>query len=304
MKEIYRDELTGCYNRRYMHYWIENETKRANRFDTKFTLIVLDIDDFRKVNNKFGHLEGDRVLVMFAEFLRSSVREVDSVLRYGGDEFVILMPNSDARGAMELGHRIITGLNTTEIRSHRIHCSLGLATFPDDATKPDALLGYADDLMYQAKQQGKNRIGVKRAAVRRLRIPSPVTIGRDDETNWCLTQLKDYNAIFIAGEVGIGKTRLVLEIKDRLNTQILSRGNAYEALSSVAYHPFKNMFGELINKDFSLVQSTVKRMDEIYQSELTKLLPDWRCTRRRYAIILHRDYIEQAFNEAGEGSTW
>lgn len=273
MKEIYRDELTGCYNRRYMHYWIENETKRANRFDTKFSLMLLDIDDFRKVNNKFGHLEGDRVLVRFAEFLRGNVREVDSVVRYGGDEFVILMPNSNTKGTNELGHRVINALNTTELRSHRIQCSIGFATFPDDATRADALLGHADSLMYQAKQQGKNRIGVERAALRRLRIPSPVTIGRDDETNWCLTQLKDYSAIFLAGEVGIGKTRLVLELKDRLNTQILTRGNAYEALSSVAYHPFKNMFGELINKDFSLVQQTVKRLAEVYQSELTKLLP-------------------------------
>jgi diguanylate cyclase (GGDEF)-like protein len=273
MREIYRDELTGCYNRRYMHYWIENETKRANRFDTKFSLILLDIDDFRLVNNKFGHLEGDRVLVRFSEFLRDNIREVDSVVRYGGDEFVILMPNSNAKGAMDLGHRIINGLNATELRAHKILCSIGFATFPDDATRADALLDHADNLMYHAKQQGKNRIGVERAAVRRLRIPSPVTIGRDDETNWCLAQLKDYNAIFLAGEVGIGKTRLVIELKDRLNTQILTRGNAYEALSSVAYHPFKNMFSELINRDFSLVQQTVKRLAEIYQSELTKLLP-------------------------------
>jgi diguanylate cyclase (GGDEF)-like protein len=273
MRELYRDELTGCYNRRYMHYWIENETKRANRFDTKFSLVFLDIDDFREVNNKFGHLEGDRVLVRFSEFLRGNVREVDSVVRYGGDEFVILMPNSNAKSAVELGHRIINELNTTELRSHTIHCSIGFAIFPDDGTRTDILVGHADDLMYQAKQQGKNRMGVKRTAVRRLRIPSPVTIGRDDETNWCLAQLKDYNTIFLAGEVGIGKTRLVLELKDRLNTQILTRGNAYEALSSVAYHPFKNMFGELIGRDFSLVQQTVKRLAEVYQSELSKLLP-------------------------------
>ena len=273
MKEVYRDELTGCYNRRYLHYWIENETRRANRFDTRFSLMLLDIDDFRKVNNKFGHLEGDRVLVKFVHFLRDNVREVDSIVRYGGDEFVILMPNSNAEGTLELGHRIIKALNATRLRSHRVYCSIGCATFPDDATRAETLLGHADDLMYQAKQEGKNRIGVKRTAVRRLRIPSPVTIGRDDETNWCLTQMEDYNAIFLAGEVGVGKTRLVLELKDRLNTQILTRGNAYEALSSVPYHPFKNMFTELINRDFSLVQQTVKRLAEIYQSELTKLLP-------------------------------
>jgi diguanylate cyclase (GGDEF)-like protein len=273
MKEIYRDELTGCYNRRYLHHWIENETKRANRFDTKFSLVLLDIDDFRSINNSFGHLEGDRVLVKFAEFLRANIREVDSIVRYGGDEFIILLPNSNAKGVLELAQRIVSKLNTTDLRSHTIHCSIGFSVFPDDATKADGLLARADDLMYQAKQEGKNRIGVKREAIRRPRIPSPVTIGRDDETNWCLSQLKDHNAIFIAGAVGIGKTRLVLEIKDRLNTQILARGNSYEALSSVAYHPFKNMFNELINKELPLVEQTFKILAEVYQAELTKLLP-------------------------------
>jgi diguanylate cyclase (GGDEF)-like protein len=273
MKEIYRDDLTNCYNRRYLHYWIENEIKRARRFETKFTIMLLDIDDFRTINNNYGHLEGDRVLVKFAAFLRENIREVDNIVRYGGDEFVVLMPNSTADGASELGHRIIDALNNTELRAHRVQCSIGFAVFPDDDTKAEGLVNYADSLMYQAKAEGKNRICVKHEAIKRLQIPSPATIGRDDETDWCLSQLKEYDTIFIAGPVGIGKTRLVLEIKDRLNTQIVSRGNAYEALSAVAYHPFRNMFSELLNKDFSFVQQTFKRLPEIYQGELTKLLP-------------------------------
>jgi diguanylate cyclase (GGDEF)-like protein len=297
MKEIYRDELTACYNRRYLHHWIESETKRAKRFDTKFALVILDIDDFRRINNKFGHLEGDRVLVKFAEFLRASVREVDSIVRYGGDEFIILMPNSSTKGAVDLGHRILDRLNNTKLRSHTILCSIGFAVFPDDATRFDALLGHADNLLYQAKQQGKNRIGVKREAIKRLRMPSPVTIGRDDETNWCLAQLKDHSTIFIAGEVGIGKTRLVLEIKDRLNTQILARGNSYEALSSAAFHPFKNMFGELADKDSSLVQQTVKILADAYQSEIKKLLPSESTLRSLHHEELDKYRLYHAVSE-------
>ncbi|MDH4210456.1 MAG: diguanylate cyclase [candidate division WOR-3 bacterium] len=273
MKEIYRDDLTNCYNRRYMHYWIDNEIKRAKRFDTKFALILVDIDDFRRINNNFGHLEGDRVLAKFGEFLRGSVREVDSVVRYGGDEFFVLMPNSSAGGVMELGRRIIEALSNIEMRAHKIQCSMGFAVFPDNGAKAESLVNHADGLMYQAKREGKNRIGVKHAAVRRLRIPSPVTIGREDETNWCINQLKEFGTIFVAGTVGIGKTRFVMEIKDRLNTQIVARGNAYEALALVAYHPFKNMLRDMLNNDFSLVQQTFKRMADIYQSELAKLLP-------------------------------
>jgi diguanylate cyclase (GGDEF)-like protein len=297
MKEIYRDELTDCYNRRYLHHWIENEIKRAKRFDTKFSLILLDIDDFRRINNSFGHLEGDRVLVKFAEFLRSNIREVDSIVRYGGDEFVVLLPNSDAEGALELGQRIINKLNSTELRSHTIHCSIGISVFPDDATKGEGLFAHADDLMYQAKQQGKNRLGVRRKAMRRLRIPSPVTIGRDDETNWCLSQFKDHNMIFIAGAAGIGKTRLVFEIKDRLNTQIMARGNAYEALSSVAYHPFKNMFNELINREFPRVQQTFRILEEVYQAELTKLLPAEGIFRASYNEELDKYRLYHAVSE-------
>lgn len=273
MKEIYLDELTGCYNRRFLRYWIDNEIKRANRYSTKFALILLDIDNFRDINNNFGHLEGDRALIEFTEFLRKNVREVDSLVRYGGDEFIILVPNTDTKGTIELTQRIFSNLNETNILDHKIRCSIGFSVFPDDGTSAEAIINHADNLMYQAKKQGKNRIGVKQKIIRKLQIPSPVTVGREDEAHWCLTQLKEYNTIFVAGEIGVGKTRLVLDIKDRLNTEIILRGNAYAALSSVPYHPFKNMFSELINKHFALVQRVFKQIPEIYQAEVMKLMP-------------------------------
>lgn len=273
MREIFRDDLTGCYNRRYLHYWTDNEIKRCRRFSTTFVLMLLDIDDFRNVNNRFGHLEGDRVLVRFAEFLHENVREVDSVVRYGGDEFIVLMPNSTADGASELGHRMIDALNGTKLRDHRIRCSIGFAVFPEDGAKAENLVDHADGLMYQAKKEGKNRICVRREATRRLRIPSPVTVGRDGEIGWCLSRIKASETIFVAGPAGVGKTRLVMETKDRMNTQIMLRGNAYAALSSVPFHPFKNMFTELMNRDFSFVQQTIRGMPEVYQAELMKLLP-------------------------------
>ncbi len=273
MKEIYLDELTGCYNRRFLHYWIDNEIKRANRYVTKFALILIDLDNFRDINNNFGHLEGDKVLIDFTEFLRKSIREVDNLVRYGGDEFIILVPNTNLKGAIELAQRLLTGLNETAILDHKIRCCIGFSVFPDDGITADTIINQADNLLYQAKKDGKNRIALKQKIGRKLQIPSPITIGREDESNWCLAQLKEYNAIFVAGEVGVGKTRLVLEIKDRINAAIILRGNAYAALSSVPYHPFKNMFSELINKDFALVQRVFKQIPEIYQAEVMKLLP-------------------------------
>ena len=273
MQKIYFDELTGCYNRRFLRYWIDNEIKRANRFSTSFALILLDIDDFRHVNNSFGHLEGDKVLIAFSEFLRINIREVDSLVRYGGDEFIILMPNTDEKGTIELAQRIIANLDGAKIINHTISCSIGFAVFPEDGTTDDGLINQADSLMYQAKKQGKNRVGTKGEVIRKLQIPSPVTVGREDEAKWCLRQMKDYSTVFIAGEAGIGKTRLVYEIKELFDTQIVLHGNAYAALAAVPYHPFKNMFNELVNQDFGLIQRIFKQLPEIFQSEIMKILP-------------------------------
>jgi len=273
MREIYYDELTGCYNRRFLYYWIDNEIKRATRFATKFALILLDVDDFRNINNNFGHLEGDKVIVEFGEFLLNNIREVDKLVRYGGDEFIILMPNTDEKGTLELAQRIIDNLHETDIVNHKIQCSIGFSVFPKDGLTAESLISQADSLMYEAKKHGKNRIGTRQKMFRKLQIPSPVTIGRDDESSWCVRQLRDYNTIFVAGEAGIGKTRLVFEIKNRLKTSTILRGNAYAALSSVPYHPFRDMFYELIDRDFKMVQRILKQIPEIYRSEISKILP-------------------------------
>lgn len=273
MKEIYYDELTGAYNRKFLHYWIDNEIKRANRFATKFSLIIIDLDNFREINNTFGHLEGDRVLIGFAKFLLGKIREVDNLVRYGGDEFIILMPNTNTKGVLELAQRIISGLNSNKILDHEILCSIGFAVFPDDGTNLETLIHQADNLLYQAKKHGKNRIGLKPEISKKLVIPSPVTIGREKETDWCINQLKENNNIFIAGEAGIGKTRLVYEVRNRLNHPVLLRGNAYAALSMVPYHPFKNLFSELVKLQPELAAKTMDRLADIHQAEVRKFYP-------------------------------
>ncbi|MGB3340853.1 MAG: diguanylate cyclase [bacterium] len=288
MREIYYDELTGSYNRRFLHYWIENEIKRATRFTAKFAVLMLDIDDFRNINNNFGHLEGDKVLIEFSHLLNVNIREVDSLVRYGGDEYLILMPNTDENGVIELAQRIMDYLNESDIAGHKIHCSIGYAIFPEDGNTSEPLINQADNLMYNAKKQGKNRIGSKQKVVKNLQIPSLETIGRDDETDWCLGELKDYDTLFVAGEAGIGKTRLVLEIKERINAPIFLRGNAYAALTAVPYHPFKNMFSEMIKRDFGLVQRVFKQLPAISQAEIMKIFPAESALKVAYAESLDK----------------
>jgi diguanylate cyclase (GGDEF)-like protein len=273
MSKIYLDELTGSYNRRYLYYWINNEIKRANRYTMKFALILLDVDNFRDINNNFGHLEGDRVLIEFTEFLHRNIREVDHIVRDGGDEFIVLVPNAVIQGINLLAQRLLTLLNETEIANHKIHCSIGFSLYPQDGETVEELFNQADNLMYQAKKEGKNRIGLPQKIIRKLRIPSPITIGRKDETTWCLNQLQEYNTILVAGEIGVGKTRLALEVRDNLNTGIFLRGNANAALSAVPYHPFKHMFRGLVDKHFAMVQRVFKQIPDSYKAEVMKLMP-------------------------------
>ncbi len=306
MKEIYYDELTGVYNRKFLHYWIENEIKRANRFATKFSLIMLDLDNFRDINNSFGHLEGDKVLIGFAKFLQNKVREVDNLVRYGGDEFIILMPSTNTKGVLELAQRIVSGLNGNKIIDHEVLCSIGFAVFPDDGSTLETLINQADNLLYQAKKQGKNRIGLKPEISKKLVIPSPVTIGREKETDWCLNQLKENNTIFIAGEAGIGKTRLAYEVSARLNNPILLRGNAYAALSMVPYHPFKNLFGELLKQKPELAAAALARLPEAYRIEVMKFYPDERTTAVTAVEILDHfrlyNSLSRFFHELAEAA--
>ncbi len=274
MKEIYYDELTGIYNRRFLYYWVDNEIKRANRFATKFGIIIIDLDNFRDINNNYGHLEGDKVLIEFGNFLKKTVREVDNLVRYGGDEFIVLVPNSDTRGTMELAQRILTSLNQTVIGGHKILCSIGCAIYPDDGTNIEILIKYADDLMYQAKKEGKNRIGLRAEITKKLEFPVKKIVGREEELNWCSRQLKMYNTLFISGEAGVGKTRLALEINNLFSDCTFFRANSYAALASVPYHPLKNMFKDFVNRDFALIQRVLRQIPEVFRQEIMKLLPE------------------------------
>ncbi|UCG92175.1 MAG: diguanylate cyclase, partial [candidate division WOR-3 bacterium] len=273
MQQTYLDSLTDCYNRRFLPYWIDNEIKRSKRFTTKFGLIFLDIDDFRDINNAYGHSEGDNVLMGFAQFIHQNIRKIDSLVRYGGDAFVILVPNTTTKGTADLAHRIYDNLQTVEITHHKITCSIGFAIFPDNGTTVDALISYAENLMYQAKQQGKNRIALKKEIIKKLRIPSPKIVGREADVQWCLNQLREYDTILIGGEAGIGKTRLLRELPGQLKNSYILNSKAFAALSCVSYHLFRNMFQELMERDAGLVQRILNQMPVVYQGEVAKLLP-------------------------------
>jgi diguanylate cyclase (GGDEF)-like protein len=161
------DPLTGLFNRRYFYDALEKEIERVKRYKSSFSIVLLDIDDFKRVNDEYGHLAGDRVLQILADILRRTLRKVDIIARYGGEEFILLLPNSEKEEAELIANRIREEVSKTvfECKSDKgvdvicpITISGGITTCPDDFIELDKLLGAADRAMYEAKSLGKNRI--------------------------------------------------------------------------------------------------------------------------------------------------
>jgi diguanylate cyclase (GGDEF)-like protein len=158
------DELTGLFNVRQFHARLANEIERAERFGTPLSLVMLDIDKFKAVNDTYGHQQGDRVLVEVARVLRRLSRDVDLPARYGGEEMAVVLPQTDLGGA-ELGaERMRAAIESTQIQRLDgggllpITASFGVASFPGQAADKTALIAAADAALYRAKRGGRNRV--------------------------------------------------------------------------------------------------------------------------------------------------
>ncbi len=156
------DGLTGVYRRGTFDERIRVETVRSQTFKTTYGLMLLDIDHFKELNDRYGHPFGDQVLRRIGEILNGSVYETDFVARYGGEEFVILLPRAEFEGAMRRAEVIRKAISaeqfTVAFESVRVTVSIGIAHFPRDAATPDELVAQADQAMYQAKSQGRDRV--------------------------------------------------------------------------------------------------------------------------------------------------
>jgi diguanylate cyclase (GGDEF)-like protein len=159
------DDLTHLYNSRYLNQVLRRETKRASRSGRPLSLLFIDLDGFKSINDTHGHLCGSRALVEAAAVIRGSARETDVVARFGGDEFALVLPDTGGDGAFSVGERI-----RERIASHaflagegldiRLTASVGVATLPDAAASAEELVQAADKAMYAVKDSGKNGIQV------------------------------------------------------------------------------------------------------------------------------------------------
>ncbi len=164
------DGLTGLYNHRHFEERLHEEFRRSHRYSDPVALIMLDLDHFKSINDRFGHPFGDRVLRGTAELISTTIRDPDVCARYGGEEFAIILPKAHLQGALAVAERIHREmeLKTYAVESDpgarkpaeiRVTASLGIAFYPSkDVTSPEMLVKFADEALYRAKREGRNAI--------------------------------------------------------------------------------------------------------------------------------------------------
>jgi diguanylate cyclase (GGDEF)-like protein len=163
----FTDDLTRLFNGRYLQLALNREVKRARRYGAPVSIIFLDLDGFKKVNDTHGHLAGSRALVEVGEVLRNTVREIDVVSRYGGDEFTVVLPQTGPEGALVIAERIRRSLEErtflTDLgKEVRLTASVGVACFPAHGQTREELLQKADKAMYEVKEREKNGVAMAR----------------------------------------------------------------------------------------------------------------------------------------------
>lgn len=162
---IIKDDITNAFNRRFFEAFMEEEIQRSKRYKSNFSIIFIDLNNFKRVNELYGHSTGSRMLGMVAKRMFDQVRSVDRVIRYGGDEFCIILPETDALGAFRVAKRIKKNIESDpfrfgDIKNTYITASFGISTYPQHGLTKKRLISLADKAMFEAKKRKDNQIAI------------------------------------------------------------------------------------------------------------------------------------------------
>jgi diguanylate cyclase (GGDEF)-like protein len=162
--------VTGLYNARHLHKVLETEVYRSSRFNYEFTVLFIDLDHFKQVNDTHGHLVGSKLLAEIGYLIKAQLRLIDYAFRYGGDEFVILLPQTDKDAAIVVARRMRDTLRSSffcrdEGLNLNVRASIGLATYPHDAKTPQDMIRQADEMMYMVKNSTRDNIGIAQRGI-------------------------------------------------------------------------------------------------------------------------------------------
>lgn len=167
-----KDGLTGLYNHAYIKESLKQELYRCQRNEHPLSLLMIDIDDFKLHNDSYGHVVGDRILKTLSMLMQKIIRPSDIIGRYGGEEFLIILPQTKSEHASAVAERIRENIEFFEFEFHpsknkisQITVSIGLCTFPDNGLTPEDLIAFADESLYAAKKDGKNRVNIFQTSI-------------------------------------------------------------------------------------------------------------------------------------------
>jgi diguanylate cyclase (GGDEF) domain len=161
-KQASTDKLTELHNRSYLDPFLENEINIADKLNKQISVIMIDMDHFKDINDKYGHIVGDHVLTIFAQIVLNCIRKTDKIARYGGDEFIVVLPNTDTATAHFVAERIRQEVSTAFIPPmdgiiiSSISCSVGVSTYPVLCSNRNNLVKTSDLALYEAKHAGRN----------------------------------------------------------------------------------------------------------------------------------------------------
>jgi diguanylate cyclase (GGDEF)-like protein len=295
LKELaYLDDLTMLYNRRYLYQYLPEELMQMKHSAKRLCLLMLDVDNFKEINDAHGHLCGDRILVETAELLRKICRAADTIVRYAGDEFIAVLPEVDEGAAMDIAKKIVRKIDKNPFRAQQgranIHVtlSIGLALYPRDAQDPEKLIHQADRALYFSKRSGRNRTCTTQDISEQILdetkleeiFPAPRLIGRQKQ----LTKLKAVleeakkehtRLILVKGERGIGKTRLISEFKKYAKDKGVTNVSV-SCSPDISNQPYQVLIMALehlfVAKDYALADF-VRRQPQSQAAQLANYIP-------------------------------
>jgi len=277
----YVDDLTGLHNRRYFREKLLAEKRKADKEGTSFALAMIDLDNFKPINDTHGHLTGDRVLARVGELLTESVRPSDILCRYAGDEFVVILPEireEDLKGVAQRIKSSLGGASWTDERGESMQpvtCSLGYSFYTESGKNLDELVDWADQALYAVKRRGGNGFCGERdlpaESMGHPLVSTPYVVGREEELNHLTSLLKSVKEggsrlVLIHGEAGVGKT---LE----RNCGVALLGDCHEETRSIPYYPFREAFNRFFDEKKDAGFSLLSDLPEYSQRELARILP-------------------------------
>ncbi len=263
-----------------------NEIESFKREKRSFSIAFMDIDRLKEANDTYGHLAGDRLIKHFAMFLKSTVRSCDCAIRFGGDEFICVMPDTHRSEAVDICTRLQERCRQTEIGDMPLTISIGISSHPEDGDDLEALLHIADEALYDAKRSGRDRIGSR--GRRSLEIPLKAFVNRlpeKEEVRRLIPETATEERVCVVrGNVGIGKTRLVREVLNSIAGREILWADCIPFTDSISYYPIRELLKYKIRRH---AEEIMEGIPFVYKIEISKLIPE---------MISGNEEIEHATN--------